>query len=101
MKNFTEKMLYKILKGNLCDHFGGIYNGLLDGHYTESEYDDMTTEEEFLNMANYFLKNAYKIGYLESEYDNIAMEAKHIKFLGKEKIDMIIKKAVEKAMQEF
>ena len=97
----TERMFYSILNENLCYHFGGIYNGLCDGHYSEEKFEEMTIEKEFFKMDDYILKNAYKVGYLESESDNLAIEAKHIKFLGKEKIDAIIKKAVKQAMEEF
>ena len=98
---FNEKVAIMLISDQLRYHFGGVYNGFLAGHYDEKEYEEMVKEEEFYNMAEYILSNAYKVGYLDSESSNYVLEAKHLKFLGKEKLKNVIDLSVKKAISDF
>ena len=95
-----EKAVFTILRDNMRMTIGGWQNAVSDGDFEMDYYNKLVTDEHLLMEANELLLDAYDEGYLESEMDSLVVEAKHIKFLGKDKISEIVAKAVEYSVKE-
>lgn len=97
--NYKEKLAIKVLAENVEFHLGGLENAFLDGDITEEKYNQEQEIQKLFDFATDVLNDAMRSGnMLESPYTNIVIEAKHLKFLGKERLDFIKGMAVAKAI---
>lgn len=101
MTNNTEKAFYSIMLNNINYELGGWENSVSDGEMTQEECDKLCEKDVLIESANDMLKYAYEIGHLEKENSFYALEAKHIKFLGNERIQKLIELAVNKALESY
>lgn len=101
MATRDENLLHSILKNNIMWELGGYENAWFDGELTCEEFNAMLTEENAMEIATYNLNEAYRKGHLESETNGIALEAKHIKFMGNERIEHIKQVACRNALKHF
>lgn len=85
-QTFKEKLAIKLLKDNLLFDQGGNENGILDGDNTPEELEEFMKVENLVDLADNYLSEAFKTGYLKSHKTDIVLESKHLKFLGKEKL---------------
>lgn len=94
MKEFERKMVRAAIIETRNDIIGGIENSYLD--YSEEEFIDLyngrPTKESIINTI-YRQLTSSKYIVLQN---GLCVEAKHIKFLGKEKIMEMITELVEK-----
>lgn len=101
MTNFEQELFEKILKGNIKYEITGKENEMLDGYITEEEFEDFKTTQNLLDVAAQIINNAYRDGYFKSVKTDRVIEAKHVKFLGNEKIESIKIMAVLKAQRSL
>ena len=96
MTAFQEKMIIKGFNEILNYEVGGWLNELQDyEEYTEEDFKERVTHDNLMKTLDYELKEAYKRGYLEVDsFSGHIIEAKHIKFLGKAKIQELMTVAV-------
>lgn len=80
---FRTIQLIKVVDHEYNDRIGGNINSYLDG----SEYHAYTLEELIEEITNYILTCDT---YLEMENTKEVVEAKHIRFLGKEEIEAVV-----------
>lgn len=96
-----EKLFHKILKENIIWELAGWENALADGSIDQKEYNEIMTEETALEIANDLMKTAWKEGHLTSNMSPISIEAKHLKFMGTERIEHLKKVACLNALVEL
>lgn len=86
---FQENLIVRLLTDNLKYEVAGWENQKNDGGLTEKEFDERMDAVNMFEMLGNMLNEAYKKGFLESQQTSVVIEAKHIKFLGNEKIDKL------------
>ena len=101
MTTFQEKLIIKLLKEEVAYHYQGLQNEVLDGERTQASYNEGLNLETALNIATSALNEAYKKGYLDSPQSAPIIEAKHIKFLGNDRIDPLKMVASVEALNEM
>lgn len=94
-----EKLAINVLTDILVYEVEGWQNGLDDGEIEAEEYNEAVSDENLDDFAQGALTDAYKDGYLASPISRVAIEAKHLKFLGKKKLIEIKNKAIVKAKE--
>lgn len=88
--DFQKFMAIRILKENVLHHFAGFENSYRDGDMTKEEILEIFEINNFIEHATDELSRAMKKGnMLESPITNQVMEAKHLKFLGKETLEIV------------
>ena len=87
MKN--EKMIKKLVKQNVLFEIQGWENMVDDGELKNEDIENLSSETNLMKKMDNILKESYTNGMLESPMNDIVMEAKHIKFLGNKKLDLI------------
>lgn len=101
-KDFQKNMAIKIIKENVAFNFAGIENSYRDGYMNKEEVLEMFEMSNFIENANEELSIAMKKGnMLESQATGLAMEAKHLKFLGKENLEIVKLISASKAFLSF
>lgn len=98
MTNYEKELFTKILTGNIKYEIAGKENEMLDGYITREEFKGMLN---LLNVANQLFNEAYTTGYFKSSKTDTVIEAKHVKFLGNEELEIIKTTAVLHAMVAF
>lgn len=93
----NEKLATKLLRGAIIYEIAGWENEVTDGYITKEEFFDRLDIDRLKQIANYSLKEAARVGYLESEYSAYTMEVRHLNFLGKERLEYIKTRAAELA----
>lgn len=93
MTDFKMRMATKILSENLIHYIGGLENSVRDNEITKLQFNENIELEVMKEVAAEMLSNAYKRKNLESPISYLTMEAKHIKFGGKENIERIKSRA--------
>lgn len=101
MTNYEKELFTKILTGNIKFEIAGKENEMLDGYITRDEFNEFKGMVNLLNVANQIFTEAYTDGYFKSSKTDTVIEAKHVKFLGTEEIEIIKTTAVLHAMVAF
>lgn len=101
MTTFQEKLIIKLLKEEVTYHYQGLQNEVLDGERTQASYNELLDLETALNIATNVLNEAYKDGFLSSAQSIPIIEAKHIKFLGNDRINTLKMVASVEALREM
>lgn len=87
MYTFQEKLLLKGFKNSLNFHVGGLLNSIEDGDTTVEQFKEYVTAEQLIEVLQDELNEAYKKGYYKIDSNSgIIIEAKHLKFLGNDKL---------------
>lgn len=88
--DFQKIMATKILKENVIHHFAGFENSYRDGYMTKEEILKIFDIPNFIEYATNELSFSMKKGnMLYSPITDKVIEAKHLKFLGKETLESI------------
>lgn len=101
MTNYEKELFTKILTGNINFEIAGKENEMLDGYITRDEFNEYKGMLNLLNVANQIFTEAYTNGYFKSSKTDAVIEAKHVKFLGTEEIEIIKTNAILHAMVAF
>lgn len=101
MTNYEKELFTKILTGNIKFEIAGKENEMLDGYITRDEFNEYKGMLNLLNVANQIFREAYTDGYFKSSKTDTVIEAKHVKFLGTEEIEIIKTNAILHAMVAF
>lgn len=101
MTNYEKELFTKILTGNIKFEIAGKENEMLDGYITRDEFNEFKGMVNLLNVANQIFTEAYTDGYFKSSKTDTVIEAKHVKFLGTEEIEIIKTNAILHAMVSF
>lgn len=101
MTNYEKELFTKILTGNIKFEIAGKENEMLDGYITRDEFNEYKGMLNLLNVANQIFTEAYTDGYFKSSKTDVVIEAKHVKFLGTEEIEIIKTNAILHAMVAF
>ncbi|QBZ69932.1 hypothetical protein [Enterococcus phage vB_EfaS_Ef5.2] len=101
MTNYEKELFTKILTGNIKFEIAGKENEMLDGYITRDEFNEFKGMVNLLNVANQIFTEAYTDGYFKSSKTDTVIEAKHVKFLGTEEIEIIKTNAILHAMVAF
>ncbi|AXC33944.1 hypothetical protein LM99_0044 [Enterococcus phage vB_EfaS_LM99] len=101
MTNYEKELFTKILTGNIKYEIAGKENEMLDGYITREEFEEFKGMLNLLNVANQLFNEAYTTGYFKSSKTDTVIEAKHVKFLGNEELEIIKTTAVLHAMVAF
>lgn len=101
MTNYEKELFTKILTGNIKYEIAGKENEMFDGYITRDAFDEFKGMLNLLNVANQIFTEAYTDGYFKSSKTDTVIEAKHVKFLGTEEIEIIKTTAVLHAMVAF
>ncbi|MBS6191315.1 MAG: hypothetical protein KH617_10210 [Haemophilus parainfluenzae] len=101
MTNYEKELFTKILTGNIKFEIAGKENEMLDGYITRDEFNEYKGMLNLLNVANQIFTEAYTDGYFKSSKTDTVIEAKHVKFLGTEEIEIIKTNAILHAMVAF
>lgn len=86
---FNEKMVIKMLQDNLIFDIAGLEIEIENEGLEQSKLDDYMKPENLAATAHEYMLDAFKMGHFKSHRSNAIIEAKHLKFSGKEKLDMI------------
>ena len=78
-------MIKKLVKQNVVFEIQGWENMVDDGELKKEDIENLS----LMKIMDNILKESYTNGMLESPMTDIVMEAKHIKFLGNKKLDLI------------
>lgn len=98
---FKQDMFLKILTDNIVYEIAGQENDMADGFITEEEFEEFKTTDNLMELATSLINAAYKDGHFESVQSEQCIEAKHIKFMGNEKIDTYKQVAIVNAQRKF
>uniref|UniRef100_A0AB39C7T1 Uncharacterized protein n=1 Tax=Staphylococcus phage UHP46 TaxID=3234966 RepID=A0AB39C7T1_9CAUD len=92
MNQFKKDLTVQILQDYIYNQYlGDLDNQLLDEEITQEEYAEAVSLEAIKDFTEGVLSHAYSTGYLVSPIDNRrTVEAKHIKFSGKDNIEMMV-----------
>lgn len=92
MNQFKKDLTVQILQDYIYNQYlGDLDNQLLDEEITQEEYTEAVSLEAIKDYTEGVLSHAYSTGYLISPIDNRrTVEAKHIKFSGKDNIEMMV-----------
>ena len=101
MTNYEKELFTKILTGNIKYEIAGKENEMLDGYITRDDFNEFKGMLNLLNIANQIFTEAYTDGYFKSSKTDTVIEAKHVKFLGTEEIEIIKTNAILHAMVAF
>ncbi|QBZ69357.1 hypothetical protein [Enterococcus phage vB_EfaS_Ef6.4] len=101
MTNYEKELFTKILTGNIKFEIAGKENEMLDGYITRDDFNEFKGMLNLLNVANQIFTEAYTDGYFKSSKTDTVIEAKHVKFLGTEEIEIIKTNAILHAMVAF
>ncbi|WNA13955.1 hypothetical protein [Enterococcus phage vB_Efa_VP16] len=101
MTNYEKELFTKILTGNIKFEIAGKENEMLDGYITRDEFNEYKGMLNLLNVANQIFTEAYTDGYFKSSKTDTVIEAKHVKFLGTEEIEIIKTNAILHGMVAF
>ena len=101
MTNYEKELFTKILTGNIKFEIAGKENEMLDGYITRDEFNEYKGMLNLLNVANQIFTEAFTDGYFKSSKTDTVIEAKHVKFLGTEEIEIIKTNAILHAMVAF
>lgn len=101
MTNYEKELFTKILTGNIKYEIAGKENEMLDGYITRDDFNEFKGMLNLLNVANQIFTEAYTDGYFKSSKTDTVIEAKHVKFLGTEEIEIIKTNAILHAMVTF
>ncbi|QBZ69149.1 hypothetical protein [Enterococcus phage vB_EfaS_Ef6.1] len=101
MTNYEKELFTKILTGNIKYEIAGKENEMLDGYITRDDFNEFKGMLNLLNVANQIFTEAYTDGYFKSSKTDTVIEAKHVKFLGTEEIEIIKTNAILHAMVAF
>lgn len=101
MTKYEKELFNKILKGNIKFEIAGKENEMLDGYITEDEFNEFKSLPNLLNVANQIFTEAYTSGYFKSSKTDTVIEAKHVKFLGTEEIEIIKTTCAFQAYAEY
>lgn len=98
MTDFKRQLLVKILKENALHYYlGDIEINYLDEEITRSEYLKLIRVEYIQEFIDDIISEGFKKGHIISPITTLSIEAKHIKFSGKENIEDIKFEAAVKA----
>lgn len=92
--NENQMTAVLLLKDNIVYEMDGWENELQDGIITEDEFFDKMNLDNINALAKQLLNEAMAEGFLESKQSGLILEAKHLKFLGRETLDDIESDAV-------
>ncbi|WPH57051.1 hypothetical protein [Enterococcus phage G01] len=101
MTNYEKELFTKILTGNIKYEIAGKENEMLDGYITRDDFNEFKGMLNLLKVANQIFTEAYTDGYFKSSKTDTVIEAKHVKFLGTEEIEIIKTNAILHAMVAF
>ena len=101
MATFQEKLIHNIIRDNVTYHYQGMLNEVFDGDRTEASFKAQLNEGTAQGIATMALSEAYKDGYLTSPITGVATEAKHIKFLGNDRLEYLKGVASRNAIRKF
>lgn len=99
--NFNQKLAQKLLMENLVYEYQGFVNAYDDGEMTKEELQDELDIEKAKETIDHILNEFYKDGYISSPMRNNIVEAKHLKFSGKEVLEKIKLHASAMALFKF
>lgn len=92
-KEFNKIILRRIIKDWICWELGGYENSYLDNG-DEFPYKGLTKEDFVEEIYDQVI--LVDEDYLSSPIENYAIEKKHIRFMGKENIKILIEELIEK-----
>lgn len=92
MNQFKKDLTVKILQDYIdSQYLGDLDNQLLDGDISQEDYTEQVSLDAIKDYTESVLSHSYSTGWLVSPIDNRrTVEAKHIKFSGKENIEMMV-----------